>query len=297
MISKSSLASNLPRNLQGVFLGSKINDLPIFLKCDKKILDTYKKISAKINDVNIYMCLKQNTEILQFLTKSESEIIIGILYLPSLLKAIPNIFSGKETQANSLYKNEISKKYGKGKIGTVLNSENSTIWEDKQTILSVGDFGVTVLIEKKHFKFLNKNVTYEEINKIFEGLEDKTYTINTSKNKKNLDKIEKIIQKTEKIIPITLKEIEQIQNHIKNCWKTPYGINDFRDIITLKISLNRDMKVRSVIIEDKEKYSTNKKYRALADSARRAVVNCSQLPIEKKFYHSLKSFIIDFNAF
>ena len=288
-------ASNLPRNLQGVFLGSKINDLPVFLQCDKKILDTYNKISAKINDVNIYMCLKQNTEILQFLTKAESEIIIGILYLPSLLKAIPNIFSGKETEA--LYKNEISKKYGKGRIGTVLNSKKSTIWEDKQTILSVGDFGVTVLIEKEHFKFINKNVTYEAINKIFERFEDKTYTKNTSKNKKILDEIKKNIQKTEKIIPITLKDIEQIQNHIKKCWKTPYEINDFRDIITLKISINRDMKVRSVIIEDKEKYSTNKKYRALADSARRAVVDCSQLPIDKKFYHTLKSFIIDFNAF
>ena len=60
-------------------------------------------------------------------------------------------------------------------------------------------------------------MTYEEINKIFERFEDKTYTKNTSKNKKNLVEIEKIIQKTEKIIPITLKEIEQIQNHIKKC--------------------------------------------------------------------------------
>ena len=51
------------------------------------------------------------------------------------------------------------------------------------------------------------------------------------------------------------------------------------------------MKILSVEIEDKEKYTTSKKYRALSVSARRAIMNCSQLPIDKKFYHTLKIFL------
>ena len=296
VISKSLFASNLPRNLQGVFLGSKVSDIPIFLGCSKKFFDVDKKIVAKIKQVNAYLCFKNKFEVLTFLTKSNSESIIGIIQIPSLLKIFSTMSSPKSKLDNKEYKNEIIKKYGVGKISKFLNSEKTMIWEDKKTVLSVDDFGITGLVDYEYFKFLNSNITSEEINKVFGDFEEKTNT-NISRDKKFIDEMMQQFKKKKQTVPLTIKEIEQIQNHIKKCWKVPYGLDDFRDNITLKISINTEMQVMSVVIRDKEKYIKSKKYRALADSARRAVLDCPQLPINKKFYSTLKNFTMDFNAF
>lgn len=296
LISKSLLASNLPKNLQGVFLGSKVSDIPIFLGCSKKFFDVDKKFFAKIKQVNAYLCLKNKFEVLMFLTKSNSEFIIGIIQIPSLFKILPSMTSPKRKLENKEYKNEIINKYGVGKIGKFLNSEKSMIWEDKKTVLIVDDFGITGLVDYKYFKFLNSNITAEEINKIFGDFEEKTNT-NISRDKKFINEMMQQFKQKKQTVPLTIKEIEKIQNHIKKCWKIPYQLGDFRDKITLKISINKEMQVMSVVIPDKEKYITSKKYRALADTARRAVLDCSQLPINKKFYSTLKNFVMDFNAF
>ena len=112
----------------------------------------------------------------------------------------------------------------------------------------------------------------------------------------NLDKIQNIFKykkKPKKII--TSKHIEKIQKHIRKCWNTSYGFNELKDNVILKISLRKDMSVFSVGVVDKNKYDNNSLYRAVADSAKRSVIDCSPLPLDDSYYESLKEFEMEFN--
>jgi len=128
---------------------------------------------------------------------------------------------------------------------------------------------------------------------------------NKKENRKNnnkdvLNKIRKIvgnsskkIQETEK--KLTQTEYDKIKNHIRKCWNTSYSAGEVKKIIDLKISANIDGTVNSVEIVDKSLYGKNTFYRATADSARRAVLDCSPLPIPKDKAERFKSFYFDFD--
>ena len=114
-------------------------------------------------------------------------------------------------------------------------------------------------------------------------------------------KIKEIIKKSnispEKIKkPITQVQIKKIREHISKCWSIPFGLSDFKDSVVLKISLNENMGVISAKITNTIQYGKDAKFRAVADSARRAVMDCSPLPIDKSYYEVLKEFVMSFNA-
>ena len=112
----------------------------------------------------------------------------------------------------------------------------------------------------------------------------------------NLDKIENIFKDKKKPKKnITSKHIEIIQKHIRKCWNTSYGFNELKDNVILKISLSKDMSVFSARVVDVNKYVSNSLYKAVADSARRAVIDCSPLPLDNSYYESLKEFEMEFN--
>jgi len=119
-------------------------------------------------------------------------------------------------------------------------------------------------------------------------------------NKDVLNKIRKIVgnsskknQEIEK--KLTQTEYDKIKNHIRKCWNTSYSAGEVKKIIDLKISANIDGTVNSVEIVDKSLYGKNTFYRATADSARRAVLDCSPLPIPKDKAERFKSFYFDFD--
>ena len=56
------------------------------------------------------------------------------------------------------------------------------------------------------------------------------------------------------------------------------------------------MNVITAIITNKIQYRNDAKFRAVADSARRAVRDCSPLPIDKSYYETLKVFHMNFDA-
>ena len=273
--SHSSIANKLPRNLQGVYLGSEVSNIPVLLNCDENFFEEQKKIIANINEINIYMCLKNFSEALLFLTKSKSDNIIGIIQYPNIFI---NIFTKLDNKQEAMrLKNKIQDKYGKGKSKLFVDIKNTVVWENETTILIVNDFGVMALFERKYSEFLNKNFNFDELHKYMFGNQFK-----------DLDK------KQNKAV--TNKEIKIIQNHIKKCWKMPEYIRYNRHKILLKIKLSKNMTVSSAQIVEIQKYSKNKSYRAAADIARMAVLECSPIPIDKSYYESLKQFEMEFDT-
>ena len=101
------------------------------------------------------------------------------------------------------------------------------------------------------------------------------------------------IQKTE--IKLSITDINKIQNHVKKYWNVSYAASEVKMVITLRISTNSDGSIKSVNIYNKALYQKNKFYRATADTARRAVLDSSPLPLPKGKEKKFKNFLFDFD--
>ena len=124
------------------------------------------------------------------------------------------------------------------------------------------------------------------------------------KNKKNIQKLKsKILQLVgnsnkrvaETSVELSQMDIDKIKNHIGDCWDTSIGASEVKALIPLKISANTDGTINSVEIVDNSLYAKDTFYRATADSARRAVLDCSPLPIPQNKAELFKSFHFDFD--
>ena len=94
----------------------------------------------------------------------------------------------------------------------------------------------------------------------------------------------------------TATEIDILRNHVRQCWNAPYAANELNKIINLKIFTNPDGSVVNVQIIDVAFYKKDPVYRAAADSARRAVRDCSPLPLPKNKYDLFKIFTFNFDT-
>ena len=120
-------------------------------------------------------------------------------------------------------------------------------------------------------------------------------------NKNVLNKLKQIVGNTSKRsleteAKLTQTEIDKLRNYISKCWETSIGASEVKIIIPLKISANIDGSVNSVEIDDQSRYVKDTFYRATADSARRAVLDCSPLPLPKNKASQFKSFFFDFDT-
>lgn len=120
-------------------------------------------------------------------------------------------------------------------------------------------------------------------------------------NKNVLNKLKQIVGNTSKRSletedKLTQTEIDKLRNYISKCWETSIGASEVKIIIPLKISANMDGSVNSVEIDDQSRYVKDTFYRATADSARRAVLDCSPLPLPKNKASQFKSFFFDFDT-
>tara|TARA_B110000037_G_C17047633_1_gene476367 strand:+ start:129 stop:494 length:366 start_codon:yes stop_codon:yes gene_type:complete len=89
--------------------------------------------------------------------------------------------------------------------------------------------------------------------------------------------------------------IAKIQSHISKCWEPPPpSFLEIKNVIILKISLNKDLSVSRVHIQNKENFLNNPRFIITAESARRAVLRCSPLPLKKSYYKTLKEFEMEF---
>ena len=125
------------------------------------------------------------------------------------------------------------------------------------------------------------------------------------KNKNNIQKLKSKIlqvvgnsnkQVAKTSVELSITDIDKINKHIGDCWDTSIGASEVKGLIPLKISANTDGTINSVEIVDKALYAKDTFYRATADSARRAVLDCSPLPIPQNKAELFKSFHFDFDS-
>ncbi|MDC0093216.1 hypothetical protein OAI86_02745 [Alphaproteobacteria bacterium] len=134
-----------------------------------------------------------------------------------------------------------------------------------------------------------------------EPIKNKDKINKSQKNNKNvLSKLKQIVGNSNKrIVEIEIRlsqtEIDKLENHIGKCWITSIGASEVKMMIPLKISANLDGSINSVEIVDTNFYAKDTFYRATADSARRAVIDCSPLPLPKNKAKLFKNFIFDFD--
>lgn len=289
-----TFAKNLPRDIQGVFLGSKVNEISPLLNCNKKIMDMSNKADLKIDNLSFYMCIKENMEILQFTVNKTTKKIIGIIQSPNIKTLLQIMFKDKGNEKNSSYKNSIIKKYGKPKVGKIFNVEKAMIWEDDVSILFIDELDGTALIDKKYFTHLEKG--FKEINKIAQNIQNKFVQQQFKKPlAENKDIKNKLTEQPSKIF-LTKNEIITLKNHISNCWNPPFGASQVKEKIRIKIKSNPDGSVIYTEIMDIDSYKRDPKYRAVADSARHAVKDCSPLPLPKNKYELWKTFVFNFDT-
>ena len=122
-----------------------------------------------------------------------------------------------------------------------------------------------------------------------------------NKNKEVLDKLRQIVGNSNKeVIETEVKlsqtEYDRIANYIQKCWNSPFSGIDIKVMIPLLISANIDGTINNVKIVKNSLYLKDIKYRAVADSARRAVLDCSPLPIPKNKAEIFKNFTFGFNT-
>ena len=117
------------------------------------------------------------------------------------------------------------------------------------------------------------------VNQIKESLKSQNQNLNVTEEKK-----------------ATATEIDILRNHVRQCWNAPYAANELNKIINLKIFTNPDGSVVNVQIIDVVFYKNDPVYRAAADSARRAVKDCSPLPLPKNKYELFKVFTFNFDT-
>jgi hypothetical protein len=95
---------------------------------------------------------------------------------------------------------------------------------------------------------------------------------------------------------LSISRLDALRIKLRNCWNVDPGAKGIQDmIIVIRATLSPDGNVNQVIIEDQSRYDNDSAFRAVADSARRAVVRCApfDLPISK--YQDWKDAVFIFN--
>lgn len=97
---------------------------------------------------------------------------------------------------------------------------------------------------------------------------------------------------------LTISEIDLVRQQIHRCWNFPAGAKDaHKMLISIRIAMNPDGTVRTARILDQSRMSSNPFYRAMADSALRAVLNpkCQPFKLPPGKYERWKNMKLNFD--
>ena len=98
------------------------------------------------------------------------------------------------------------------------------------------------------------------------------------------------------IAPLGLSELDRLRKHISDCWQPPIGAKGADQLkVDIQVKLEKDGTVRQAEIADRARYSSDVLYRAAANAARRAVLDCQPLPLPPEKYQLWKEFIFGFD--
>lgn len=101
---------------------------------------------------------------------------------------------------------------------------------------------------------------------------------------------------------LSISEIDAIAGRLRACWNLDPGAQGIKDmIIEVRVFLNKDGSVRDAKILDTSRYNSDRAFRAVADSARRAVFVCEPYAIFANRYADKydmwKTMLLRFNPF
>lgn len=98
---------------------------------------------------------------------------------------------------------------------------------------------------------------------------------------------------------LSLEEERALRRQIEQCWNPPTGVKGLRDMsVQIRIDVNPDRTVqRSMVEHDLDRMRRDSAYRALAESANRAITNprCSPLKLPPDKYEIWRSMILNFD--
>jgi hypothetical protein len=90
-------------------------------------------------------------------------------------------------------------------------------------------------------------------------------------------------------------EVDALMEQIGGCWTLPAGIDGIEDmVVRLRIQVRPDRTVQAVTIEDQSRLSRDPTFRAVAESARRAVDKCSPLNLPPDKYAAWRDIVMNF---
>jgi hypothetical protein len=95
---------------------------------------------------------------------------------------------------------------------------------------------------------------------------------------------------------LSIGEIDALMRQIGRCWTLPVGIDGVEDmVVQLRIQVRPDRTVQAVTIEDQDRLGRDPKFRAVAQSASRAVGTCSPLDLPPDKYDVWRNIIMNFH--
>ena len=96
--------------------------------------------------------------------------------------------------------------------------------------------------------------------------------------------------------PVGIDDIARIQQHVSKCWQPPLGAagNDTLKV-DIFVSVDERGNVKRAEIEDKLRFNLDSYFKASAIAAKRAIVECSPLPIPPEKFDQLKEFTFSFD--
>jgi hypothetical protein len=93
-----------------------------------------------------------------------------------------------------------------------------------------------------------------------------------------------------------MSEIDAIRQQISRCWNIPAGARDAENLVVeIRAMFNPDGSVARAEILDTGRMASDPFYRAAAESAYRAVLQCSPLQMPPKKYNVWKIVTLRFN--
>ncbi|MDH5410434.1 MAG: hypothetical protein OEY16_03520 [Alphaproteobacteria bacterium] len=97
---------------------------------------------------------------------------------------------------------------------------------------------------------------------------------------------------------LTVSEVDAVKNQFIKCWNVPVGARNPEELVVeIKIWVDRDRMVRKAQIIDSSRMASDRFFRAMAESARRAVLhkNCNPLKLPPDKYEVWKEITMTFD--
>jgi hypothetical protein len=94
---------------------------------------------------------------------------------------------------------------------------------------------------------------------------------------------------------LSFSEVDALRRQIGGCWTLPVGVEGIQDmVVQLRIEVRPDRTVQRVTIGDQSRLDRDPSFRAVAESARRAVDRCSPLNLPPGKYSVWRDIMMNF---